>query len=220
MKEFTYSYPTRVYFGEGTAAKSLEKELVHIGGTVMFAYGGGSIKKSGIYSELKNMLERAGKKVIDFSGIMPNPTYAKVQEGVALAKENHVDFILAAGGGSVIDCCKVISAQAVLEEDIWDMEYISGRFPQKGIPMGAIVTASGTGAEMNSGAVITYEEKMWKGPIVGMGLPLRSLILYIPLPFRRCRSSPALMTRSATLWKPISAIRMLTMFRTTWRLQS
>ena len=169
MKEFTYSYPTRVYFGEGTAAKSLEKELVHIGGTVMFAYGGGSIKKSGIYSELKNMLERAGKKVIDFSGIMPNPTYAKVQEGVALAKENHVDFILAAGGGSVIDCCKVISAQAVLEEDIWDMEYISGRFPQKGIPMGAIVTASGTGAEMNSGAVITYEEKMWKGPIVGMG---------------------------------------------------
>lgn len=169
MKEFTYSYPTRVYFGEGTAAKSLEKELVHIGGTVMLAYGGGSIKKSGTYSELKNMLESAGKKVIDFSGIMPNPTYAKVQEGAALAKENHVDFILAAGGGSVIDCCKVISAQAVLEEDTWDMEYISGRFPQKGIPMGAIATASGTGAEMNSGAVITYEEKMWKGPIVGMG---------------------------------------------------
>ena len=169
MKEFTYSYPTRVYFGEGTAAKSLEKELVHIGGTVMLAYGGGSIKKSGIYSELKNMLERAGKKVIDFSGIMPNPTYAKVQEGAALAKENHVDFILAAGGGSVIDCCKVVSAQAVTDEDIWSMEYEGGKFPATGIPMGAVVTASGTGAEMNSGAVITYEEKIWKGPIVGIG---------------------------------------------------
>ena len=98
---------------------------------------------------------------------MPNPTYAKVQEGAKLAKERHVDFILAAGGGSVVDCCKVISVQAMTEEDIWNMEYQSGKFPAAGIPMGAVVTASGTGAEMNSGAVITYEEKMWKGPIVG-----------------------------------------------------
>ena len=98
---------------------------------------------------------------------MPNPTYAKVQEGAKLAKERHVDFILAAGGGSVVDCCKVISVQAMTEEDIWNMEYQSGKFPAAGIPMGAVVTASGTGAEMNSGAVITYEEKMWKGPIAG-----------------------------------------------------
>lgn len=169
MKEFTYSYPTKVYFGEGTAVKSLERELPNIGKTVMLAYGGGSIKKNGIYGEIKAVLEKAGKKVIDFSGIMPNPTYAKVQEGAALARENNVDFILAVGGGSVTDCCKVISAQAMLEEDIWDMEYVSGKFPASGIPMGAVVTVSGTGAEMNSGAVITYEEKLWKGPIVGMG---------------------------------------------------
>lgn len=169
MKEFTYSYPTKVYFGEGTAVKSLERELPNIGKTVMLAYGGGSIKKNGIYGEIKAVLEKAGKKVIDFSGIMPNPTYAKVQEGAAFARENNVDFILAVGGGSVTDCCKVISAQAMLEEDIWDMEYVSGKFPASGIPMGAVVTVSGTGAEMNSGAVITYEEKLWKGPIVGMG---------------------------------------------------
>ena len=98
---------------------------------------------------------------------MPNPTYRKVQEGAMMAKENAVDFLLAVGGGSVIDCVKVISAQAVLDEDIWDMEYAKGVFPSSGIPFGAIVTASGTGAEMNSGAVITYEEKKWKGPVVG-----------------------------------------------------
>ena len=113
------------------------------------------------------LLKQAGKDVVDFSGIMSNPTYAKVQEGAALVREHHVDFILAVGGGSVIDCCKVVSAQAVLDEDIWDMEYIKGKFPTTGIPMGAVVTASGTGAEMNAGAVITYEEKMWKGPIFG-----------------------------------------------------
>lgn len=133
----------------------------------MLAYGGGAVKKNGIYDEMKNLLEQAEKTVIDFSGIMPNPTYTKVQEGAALVREQHVDFILAVGGGSVIDCCKVVSAQAQLSEDIWDMEYGKGKFPTTGIPMGAVVTASGTGAEMNAGAVITYEEKKWKGPVFG-----------------------------------------------------
>ena len=167
MNNFTFTYPTKVYFGEGAAADALKQELPKVGKTVMLAYGGGSLKKSGVYDELKDILEQAGKEVVDFSGIMPNPTYAKVQEGAALARERHVDFILAAGGGSVVDCCKVISVQAMAEEDIWDMEYGKGQFPTEGIPMGAVVTASGTGAEMNYGAVITYEEKMWKGPIVG-----------------------------------------------------
>lgn len=167
MNHFTFSYPTKVYFGEGTLAGSLRQELSGMGKTVMLAYGGGSLKKSGIYDELKGLLLQAGKEVVDFDQIMPNPTYAKVQEGARLARERHVDFILAAGGGSVIDCCKVVSAQAVIEEDIWEMEYSSGKFPTDGIPMGAVVTASGTGAEMNSGAVITYEEKVWKGPILG-----------------------------------------------------
>ena len=167
MNNFTFSYPTRVYFGEVSAAQAFSAELGKVGETVMLAFGGGSVKKNGVYDEMKALLEQAGKKVVDFSGIMSNPTYIKVQEGAELAREYHVDFILAVGGGSVIDCCKVVSAQAMLDEDIWNMEYGKGKFPAAGIPMGAVVTASGTGAEMNAGAVITYEEKKWKGPIFG-----------------------------------------------------
>nr|WP_217936472.1 iron-containing alcohol dehydrogenase [Enterocloster clostridioformis] len=167
MNKFTFSYPTKVYFGEGSAAQAFAAELGKAPETVMLAYGGGSVKKNGVYDEMKALLTQAGKKVVDFSGIMSNPTYNKVQEGAALAREYHVDFILAVGGGSVIDCCKVISAQAQLSEDIWNMEYGKGKFPAAGIPMGAVVTASGTGAEMNAGAVITHEEKLWKGPIFG-----------------------------------------------------
>lgn len=167
MNKFTFSYPTRVYFGEGSAAQAFSAEMDKVGETVMLAFGGGSVKKNGIYDEMKALLAQAGKKVVDFSGIMSNPTYTKVQEGAALVRENHVDFILAVGGGSVIDCCKVVSAQAQLSEDIWRMEYDRGKFPTAGIPIGAVVTASGTGAEMNEGAVITYEEKKWKGPIFG-----------------------------------------------------
>ena len=169
MNKFTFSYPTKVYFGEGSTAQAFDEELGKVGETVMLAYGGGSIKKNGVYDEMKEKLSQAGKKVVEFSGIMPNPTYAKVQEGAALARNKQVDFILAVGGGSVIDCCKVVSAQARLAEDIWDMEYGKGKFPSEGIPMGAVVTASGTGAEMNAGAVITYEKKEWKGPVFGTG---------------------------------------------------
>lgn len=167
MNDFTYTYPMKVYFGEGAAKKAMTVELGRFGKTVMLAYGGGSIKSSGVYEEMRTLLQEAGKEIVDFAGIMPNPTYAKLQEGAALVREKGIDFILAVGGGSVIDCCKVISAQAVIEEDIWEMEYKKGKFPTAGIPMGAVVTASGTGAEMNAGAVITYEEKMWKGPLFG-----------------------------------------------------
>ena len=167
MNEFIFSYPTRVYFGQGAALKAFRAELSKYGKNVMLAYGSGSIKRNGIYDEITMLLKEAEKETIEFSGIMPNPTYAKVQEGAALARERGVDFILAVGGGSVIDCCKVISAQANLEEDIWNMEYVANKFPVDGIPMGAVVTASGTGAEMNAGAVITYEEKKWKGPLFG-----------------------------------------------------
>ena len=175
MQKFVYEYATKVYFGEGAAKEHLAEAVSGYGSNVMLAYGGGSIKKNGIYDEVKKILEDAGKNVFDFSGIMSNPTYAKVQEGAAQVKDKQVDFILAAGGGSVIDCCKVISAQAKLQEDIWEMEYSSYKFPTEGIPMGAVVTASGTGAEMNAGAVITCEDKNWKGPIVGM--PARFAVL-------------------------------------------
>ena len=162
MKQFVYEYATKVYFGEGAAKKYLEQALAPYGKTVMLAYGGGSVKKNGIYEEITSILKQAGKTVVDFSGIMSNPTYEKVQEGAALAKQEHVDFILAVGGGSVIDCCKIVAAQAKTEEDLWEMEMEKHLFPAQVIPMGAVVTASGTGAEMNGGAVITNEEKKMK----------------------------------------------------------
>ena len=167
MNSFTYSYPVKVYFGEKAAAKNLAAELANIGPNVMLAYGGGSIKKNGIYDELLGILKDAGKTVTEFAGIMSNPTYAKVQEGAVLAKEKNIDFILAVGGGSVIDCCKIVSAQAKLDKDIWELEYTDHKQPTEFIPMGAVVTAFGTGAEMNNGAVITNEEKMLKSALWG-----------------------------------------------------
>ena len=167
MNAFTYSYPTKVYFGEKAAEKHLPAELAKVGPNVLLAYGGGSIKINGIYDELLGILKDAGKTVTEFTGIMPNPTYAKVQEGAALAREKNIDFILAVGGGSVIDCCKIVSAQALTEDDIWSLEYEKHGAPDSFIPMGAVVTAFGTGAEMNSGAVITNEDKMQKSPLWG-----------------------------------------------------
>ena len=167
MNSFTYSYPTKVYFGEKAATKNLPAELAKTGKTVMLAYGGGSIKKNGIYDELVGILKEAGKEIAEFTGIMSNPTYVKVQEGARLAKEKNVGFILAVGGGSVIDCCKIVSAQAKSDTDIWKMEFDEHRFPMEFIPMGAVVTAFGTGAEMNCGAVITHEEKNLKNGVMG-----------------------------------------------------
>lgn len=167
MNAFTYSYPVKVYFGEKAAEKNLSGELAKVGTNVLLAYGGGSIKKNGVYEELIGILKSAGKTVTEFAGIMSNPTYAKVQEGVRLARENKIDFILAVGGGSVIDCCKIVSAQAKLEKDIWDYEYTEHGQPTEFIPIGAVVTAFGTGAEMNNGAVITHTEKMMKSPLWG-----------------------------------------------------
>ncbi len=167
MNTFTYSYPVKVYFGEKAAEKKLSNELAKVGPNVLLAYGGGSIKKNGVYEELMGILKNAGKQVTEFTGIMSNPTYAKVQEGAKLAKEKQIDFILAVGGGSVIDCCKIISVQARLETDIWELEYTEKKQPTEFIPMGAVVTAFGTGAEMNNGAVITNEEKKLKSALWG-----------------------------------------------------
>lgn len=167
MNGFTYSYPVKVYFGEQAAAKNLPAELAKVGKNVLLAYGGGAIKRNGVYDELTALLKAAGKKIVEFSGIMSNPTYEKVQEGARLAREHNADFILAVGGGSVIDCCKVVSAQAKLDEDLWALEYEKHGAPQDFLPMGAVVTAFGTGAEMNNGAVITNTEKKMKSPLWG-----------------------------------------------------
>ena len=162
MNHFVFSYPTKVYFGKNSTQNALQEELEPAGKTVMLAYGGGSVKKNGIYDEISSILCKMGKKIVDFPGIMSNPTYAKVQEGATLARENGVDYILAVGGGSVVDCCKIVAAQAKTEKDLWEMEFVERQFPTDAIPIGAIVTASGTGAEMNGGAVITNEEKKLK----------------------------------------------------------
>ena len=166
MKDFTYSYPTHVYLGKGALEKALKAELPAVAKKVLLAYGGGSIKKNGIYEEVTDLLHDLGKEVVEFTGIMANPTYAKVQEGAKLAKESGIDYILAVGGGSVIDCCKIVAAQAKTDKDLWEMEFVDHQFPQEALPMGAVVTASGTGAEMNGGAVITNEAVTVKA---GMG---------------------------------------------------
>lgn len=158
MENFIFEYPTKVYFGKDSAKNYLGKELEKYGENVLLAYGCGSIKNNGIYEEILDILQQSHKKVIEFSGIMPNPTYEKVLEGAEIVRHNDISLILAVGGGSVIDCCKVVAIQAKMHEDIWKMEIENHQFPtETPVPLGAIVTVSGTGAEMNGGAVITNE---------------------------------------------------------------
>ena len=164
MENFVYEYPTKVYFGKGAARQHLSNILSAYGSNVLLAYGGGSIKKNGVYDEIAGILKESGKTVTEFTGIMSNPTWEKVREGAKLARENKIDLVLAVGGGSVIDCCKIICAQAVTDEDLWEVEMVRHGIPTgKPIPLGAVVTASGTGAEMNGGAVITNESAKIKG---------------------------------------------------------
>lgn len=167
MNNFKFENKTSVYFGKGCVQESLGGLLEHYGDTVLLAYGGGSIKGNGVYDEVTDILTAAGKRVVEFTGIMSNPTYAKVQEGAKLAREHHVDLILAVGGGSVSDCCKIVSAQAKLDEDIWEMQTVRHALPTEFIPMVTIVTVFGTGSEMNNGAVITHEDKKIKGALWG-----------------------------------------------------
>ena len=167
MESFHYENGTKVWFGKACVPQNLPALLGQYGETVMLAYGGGSIKHNGIYDEIMGILNAAGKRVVEFDRIMSNPTYTKVQEGAKLARENHVDLILAVGGGSVSDCCKVISAQAGLTEGLWELENVEHKLPTKFIPLGTIVTVFGTGSEMNNGAVITHEEKKIKGALWG-----------------------------------------------------
>ena len=164
MENFVYEYPTKVYFGKGAAGRHLAGILAGYGPNVLLAYGGGSIKKNGVYEELTGILKAAGKQVTEFAGIMSNPTWAKVQEGARLARDCKADLVLAVGGGSVVDCCKIVCAQAVTDQDLWELEMVQRKAPTVApIPLGAVVTASGTGAEMNGGAVITNETAKVKG---------------------------------------------------------
>lgn len=163
MDSFVFENSTKVYFGKGCVREHLAEALKPFGQTVMLAYGGGSIKKNGVYEEVVSELLRAGKTIVEFSGIMPNPVYAKVLEGKKCAREHHVDFILGVGGGSVMDCCKAISMAAATEKDVWDEYWAKeGVVDFTPVPMGVIVTVPGTGSEVNGDAVITNEEQKIK----------------------------------------------------------
>ena len=162
MNNFIFKNATKVYFGKGCVKEYLVC-LTKNANTVLLAYGGGSIKSNGVYDEVTGMLKEAGKTVVEFDRIMSNPTYAKVQEGAKLARENRVDMILAVGGGSVMDCCKAVSLAARYDGDIWeDFWARPGVMDFEPLPLGVIVTVAGTGSECNGGAVITNEEKKIK----------------------------------------------------------
>jgi len=159
MNNFIFENATKTFFGKGCVKEFLTSELSKYGDTVLLVYGGGSIKRNGVYNEVTEILVSAGKTVVEFPGIMSNPTYAKVQEGAALAREKGVNVILGVGGGSVMDCCKAISMAAAYDGDVWnDFWARPGVVDFQPLPLGVIVTVAGTGSEMNGGAVITNEE--------------------------------------------------------------
>lgn len=156
--DFTYYNPTRIHFGKDSLIK-LKEELKNFGETVLLMYGKSSIKKIGLYDEIIKILNASGKKVVELSGVMSNPTYKKVLEGGELVRNNKVDFILAVGGGSVIDCAKAISVSAYCEGDAFKRYWMNFEpITNKIIPVGSVLTMVGTGSEMNGGSVITNEE--------------------------------------------------------------
>lgn len=159
LGNFKYSNPTKLYFGKNSL-DYLSDELKNYGNKVMLCYGGGSIKKNGIYDKVIAILLENGKTIIEDSGVMPNPTIEKLYEGCRIAKDNDVDLILAVGGGSVCDYAKAVSASAWCNEDPWEKYYINFEEPDcRIIPVGSILTMVGTGSEMNGGAVITNREQ-------------------------------------------------------------
>ncbi|WP_278452266.1 iron-containing alcohol dehydrogenase [Thomasclavelia spiroformis] len=168
LGDFTYSNPTKIYFGENSL-DNLSTELKNYGKNVLLVYGGGSIKKNGIYDKVIDILKKCDKTIIEDSGVMPNPTVEKLYEGCKLAREGNVDLILAVGGGSVCDYAKAVSVSTYCNEDPWEKYYLRMEdVDNKIIPVGCILTMVGTGSEMNGGSVITnHEQKLKIGHVFG-----------------------------------------------------
>ncbi len=168
LGNFSYCNPTKLYFGEDSP-QYLNGELQKYGAKVMLIYGGGSIKKNGIYDQVMSILTANKKTVFEDSGVMPNPTVEKLYEGCKIARHNAVDLILAVGVGSVCDYAKAVSVSAYCEEDPWDKYYLQmDDVDNKIIPVGCVLTMVGTGSEMNGGAVITnHEQKLKIGHVFG-----------------------------------------------------
>ena len=158
LYDFTYYNPTKIYFGKD-AMQNLSAELANYGKNILLLYGKNSIKKIGLYDEVVKILKACGKNITELSGIKPNPAYSQVLEGARLVRENKIDLILAVGGGSVIDCAKAISVSAYAKGDPWQRYWIDfEEVDNKIVPVGTILTMTGTASEMNGGSVITNEE--------------------------------------------------------------
>lgn len=155
LGNFSFCNPTKLYFGE-ESLNALNTELPKYGKQVVLIYGGGSIKKNGIYDEVMQMLQHNGKQVAEIAGVMPNPTIDKLYEGVEIARKHQADLLLAVGGGSVCDYAKAVSVSVHCEEDPWGKYYVRMEEPScETLPVGCVLTMVGTGSEMNAGAVIT-----------------------------------------------------------------
>ncbi|HJF94753.1 MAG TPA: iron-containing alcohol dehydrogenase [Lachnoclostridium phocaeense] len=155
LGNFSFCNPTKLYFGN-ESLNDLNRELPKYGKNVVLIYGGGSIKKNGIYDEVIQILSENGKNVAEISGVMPNPTVDKLYEGVEIARKHQADLLLAVGGGSVCDYAKAVSVSVNCEEDPWEKYYLRFEEPScKTLPVGCVLTMVGTGSEMNAGAVIT-----------------------------------------------------------------
>ena len=168
LGNFSYHNPTKLYFGEDSLS-NLKTELANYGKNILFVYGGGSIKKNGLYDEIITILKECGKNVAEVSGVMPNPTTEKLYEGIKIARAHHTDFILAVGGGSVCDYSKALSVSIHCDEDPWEKYYIRFEEPScEIVPVGCVLTMAGTGSEMNGGSVITnHEAKLKIGHVFG-----------------------------------------------------
>lgn len=162
LGNFSYCNPTKLYFGDDSL-RFLSEELHKYGPNVVLIYGGGSIKKNGIYEEVTKILQESGKNVAEIAGVMPNPTLAKLYEGIEIARSHHADLLLAVGGGSVCDYAKAVSVSVNCEEDPWEKYYLRFEEPAcETLPVGCVLTMVGTGSEMNAGAVITNQETKQK----------------------------------------------------------
>ncbi len=185
MNSFVYQMPVKVYFGEESVEKHLGSELEKYGDTIMLAYGKGSVKKNGIYDKITTILKKCGKRIVDFSDIPANPTYEKALEGIELYKREKVDLILAVGGGSVVDCCKVIAAGAEVDEDIWSLQFEKHTVPEKMGNFAVVLTLSGAGSEMDClGAVTresTHEKKTMVGPYAKFAILDPTYLMSLPL---------------------------------------
>lgn len=157
MNSFVYDIPTKVYFGRDQLAK-LSGELRQFGNRVLIAYGGGSIKRIGLYDSIMSQLNASGFEVVELSGIEPNPRIESVRRGVALCKEHNIDVILAVGGGSTIDAAKFVAAGACVDHDAWEFFGANAKPIERALPIVTILTLAATGSEMDTAGVISNPE--------------------------------------------------------------